>query len=292
MNSDGRCLRQCGAQAEEARSNSCSSGRRARAARPPAASKAARAVLAMSTFDHTYLAVMQQLLAEREEACLRDHSDLIVGIGGHLNLCLALPGISRGVHREDRLGVACVMHLTKAANDYVAALQLVGRSLHSQAANSARAGLETSCQGSWLHVKRTHLDPWWNGSKLATTKDIRRDLPWSEWRDFLYADLSEIAHPRRRSMEFLVVRSPESGKATATSLLPPYDSKAILHTFMSIACCLVTSLWDFEQLHLPAMTDPEKVMWNGAMEPLRAHYDEVVVPFLKALGGKFPEATP
>lgn len=204
-----------------------------------------------SAFDHTYLLLAQRLVADREEACVRDHADLILAVGAHLNLCLALPRIARGVHPEDRLGVTCVMHVTKAANDYLAAFELVGKSLHAQAANSARAGFETACQGSWLHIKREALNRWWSGDKIASTRDIRRALPMNEWRNFFYADLSEIAHPRRRSMEFLVVKEPDTGKATGTSLLPPYDSKAVLHTYMALACCLATTLWDFEQLHEP-----------------------------------------
>ncbi|MGH8488529.1 MAG: hypothetical protein ACREXS_06615 [Gammaproteobacteria bacterium] len=52
----------------------------------------------------SYLAVVQQLLAEREEACLRDHSDLIVGIATHLNLCPALP--STAVASIERIDLA------------------------------------------------------------------------------------------------------------------------------------------------------------------------------------------
>jgi hypothetical protein len=78
---------------------------------PPSAARLSSVpLIVMSEFANSFLALTHQLLAERQEECLRNHSDLIVGIGGDLNLCLSLPAISRGVHGEDRLGVACVMH--------------------------------------------------------------------------------------------------------------------------------------------------------------------------------------
>lgn len=209
------------------------------------------------------------------------HSDFIAELNVALNLLFALPLLSRGVHHEDRLAVACVMHLTKAANDYLASLDLISESLHAQAANVGRAGFETSCQCAWLHIKRDRLDPWWDGAAASNTKQIRADLPRADFRHFIYAELCEVAHPRRRSMEFLVSRSSDPSTSPSVGLVPPYDQDAVDHTMRALYLCIVCSLWDFEFLHEPAMSPEQRASWNSGFEPIRHYYETHVVPHLQ-----------
>ena len=210
------------------------------------------------------------------------HTELIAELNVALNLLFALPMLSRGVHQEDRLGVVCVMHLTKAANDYLASLDLVSESLHAQAANAGRAGFETACQCAWLHLKRNRLDAWWDGAPASNTKQIRSDLPRADFRHFIYAELCEVAHPRRRSMEFLVNRSPDSSAPPAIGLVPPYDSNAVHHTLRALYLCIVCSLWDFETLHEPAMSPDQRTTWNNGFEPIRRYYETQIAPALQS----------
>ena len=232
----------------------------------------------MAGYEQSFLAVAHQLLREREQMVCTHRTELIAEMNVALNLLFALPLLGHGVHQEDRLGVTCVMHLTKAANDYLAALDLISESLHAQAANAARAGFETACQCAWLHIKRDRLDPWWNDAAALNTKQIRADLPRADFRHFIYAELCEVAHPRRRSMEFLVTRSSDSGTSPSVGLVPPYDPDAVHHTQRAIYLCSVCSLWDFEFLHEPAMSSEQRASWNSGFEPIRQYYEAQIVP--------------
>jgi hypothetical protein len=215
----------------------------------------------VSSYEKSYLVLVHRLLGEREQQVASEHAELISETNVALSLLFGLPHISRGVHQDNRLGVTCVMHVTKSANDYLAALDLISESLHAQAANAARAGFETACQCAWLHLKRNRLDAWWDGASAAHTRQIRADLPRADFRHFIYAELCEVAHPRRRSMEFLVSR--RADEQPAVSLVPPYDSVAIHHTLRALYICIVCSLWDFELLHEPAMSPDQQEAWRS-----------------------------
>lgn len=234
---------------------------------------------AVGSYEQSYLAIVRRPLRERDQLISTEHAELISETNVALSLLFGLPHLSRGVHKDDRLGVTCVMHLTKAANDFLAALDLISESLHAQAANAARAGFETVCQCAWLHLKRNRLDAWWNGAPAAHTKQIRADLARADFRHFVYGELCEVAHPRRRSMEFLVSRRP--GLPPSVALVPPYDSVAVHHTLRALYICIVCSLWDFELLHEPAMSSEQQKAWNSIFEPIRGYYETHVVPHLQ-----------
>lgn len=235
----------------------------------------------MASYDQSFLAIAHRLLREREQMVCTNHTELISEVNVALNLSFALPHLSSGLHKEDRLGVTCVMHLTKAANDYLAALDLIAESLHAQGANAARAGFETACQGAWLHLKQDRLDTWWDGAPASHTNQIRSDLPRPDFRHFIYAELCEVAHPRRRSMEFLVSRSPDSS-TPSIGLVPPYDQHAVRHTLRALYLCVLCSLWDFELLHEPAMSREQRDSWNSGFEPIRQYYEQQIVPQLRS----------
>lgn len=222
----------------------------------------------------SFIESVQAQLDERAEQAWRDCSELLANTWNAVNVWLSVPVASEAVHGETHLGLVCVTHAIRAGNDYFAAMDLVTKSLHAQAANLTRAGLETTSQASWLHVKHEKVEQWWDGKPVGTTKQIRGDLPFNDIRDKLYADLSEVAHPRRRTAEFLFVREKSPDKRIGIDFTPPYDANAVRGTLSCIFQAIALSLLDFDLLHEPPMSPEQRTFWRNCVDPIFEYHDQ------------------
>jgi len=231
----------------------------------------------------SFIESVQSQLDERAELAWRDCPELIANTWNAVNVWLSVPIASQAVHGETQLGLVCAAHAVRAGNDYFAAVDLVTKSLHAQAANLTRAGLETASQSAWLHVKREKLEAWWAGQTVATTKQIRTDLPFAEIRDKLYRDLSEVSHPRRRTAEFLFVRQPTGDARIGVDFTPPYSVEAVRGTLSCLFQSVALSLLDFDLLHEPPMSKEQRSFWRNSVDPIFEYHDRVLPNVISGL---------
>lgn len=210
---------------------------------------------------------------ERAESAWRDFPLLIANAANAVNILFSTILSGWTLHGETHLGVACVTHTVKAANDYMAGLYLTQRGMYAQAANQVRAGFETALQGAWLHVRCDRLRLWWEGKPVGTTKEIRSDLPSADVRDHLYRNLSELAHPRRRSINSLMTREIDPKQGRGIGMTAPYDERATADLLATCLQCICIGLHDFEQLHEPVMNTEQRAFWRQCVDPIFEYHD-------------------
>ena len=226
------------------------------------------------TDDKIISQIVEQQLEEIIQSSLRDFPDLIANTLHAVDVFFGAVYPCYKLHKGTNLGMVCLTHTIKAANDFFAGYYLAQRGMYTQAANQIRSGLETASQGSWLHIKRDKAKDWWDGKRVAQPWKIRSELSNTNVRDHLYKNLSELAHPNRRSVNSLMTKGIDPEFGVGLGLAALYDDRATADIFATLHQCVSLSLLDFSLLHEPPMNADELKFWRKCVAPIFKYHDE------------------
>ncbi|MCX6829580.1 MAG: hypothetical protein NT002_09910 [candidate division Zixibacteria bacterium] len=234
----------------------------------------------MGTIEKSFLPILNQLLIERVSKCERDFDDELFACQYGINTAVACLATSHYLHADDRLGAACKLHCSKVIHDFLAAFQLARSSMHSQAANAIRLACETAWQSAAFHERPALVEAWYRGEQLRPI-DIRSAIKrLAKQRQFLYQELSAIAHPNPQAM--VALRSWPAGQKEIDLdvLLPVYQAEEIARTLRALFVAQFIAQLDFDAYHLGSLEDEQRSALAVQAKCMAEYYTKVIEPSL------------
>ena len=234
----------------------------------------------MGTIEKSFLPILNKLLVERVSRCEQDFDDELFACQYGINAAVACLATSHYLHADDRLGKACKLHCLKVVHDFLAALQLVRSSMHSQAANAIRLACETAWQMAAFHERPALVEAWYSGEQLRP-KDIRSTISrLAGQRHFLYRELSAIAHPNPQAMVALQPWPASQKEINLDVLLPVYQKEEIARSLRALFVALFIAQLDFDSYHFTSLNEEQRKAFGIQGKCMTEYYTEVIEPRL------------